>query len=111
MAEKKNTVKKTGAKSNTRAKTTQKKKPMAKGKTHEEQNKGLSYQTKAILMLGIAAVLMCVILIESGGVWLWAHNFFAGLFGFCAILIPLFLLYIAIITALEKRLAEKQPES
>lgn len=107
MAEKKNTVKKTGAKSNTRAKTTQKKKPMAKGKTHEEQNKGLSYQTKAILMLGIAAVLMCVILIESGGVWLWAHNFFAGLFGFCAILIPLFLLYIAIITALEKKISGK----
>lgn len=111
MAEKKKTVKKPGAKSGARANsaknTTKKKNTDTRVKAQQEQEKGLSYQTKAILMFGIAAVLFFVIIIESGGVWLWAHNFLAGLFGFCAILLPLFLAYIAVITALERKIKGK----
>ena len=45
----------------------------------------------------------CLVLIEGDHVWLWLHNLLMGLFGTCAILWPVLLLYISIVTAFERR--------
>ncbi len=76
-----------------------------KGAVENVQTEGrrMSYQTKSLLLLAVSALFMCVILIRCENIWLEIHNFFAGLFGFCGFLPPLLLSYIAIITALEKR--------
>lgn len=106
MAEKrKNTS--SGRKSTASSKSAQKKstKSSSRAKADKEiEKKGLSSQTKAILLLAAAALMLCVIVIKSDSFWLEVHNFFGGLFGFCGFLWPLLLVYIAIMTALEKRI-------
>lgn len=71
------------------------------------ENRRFSSQTRSILLLAFAAVLTCLILMKNESIWLEVHKVLGGLFGFCAILWPLLLVYIAIMTALEKRIEGK----
>lgn len=107
MAEKRKSTA-SGRKSTAKSKTASKKstKSSASAKNNEKaEKKHLSSQTKAILLLAVAAIMMCVILIKNESLWLEVHNVFGGLFGFCGFLWPLLLVYIAIMTALEKKIS------
>lgn len=59
-------------------------------------------QTIAIVLFAVAIFLFCVVLISGEHVWNWLHTAVMGLFGICAILWPILLTYISIVTALEK---------
>ncbi len=60
-------------------------------------------QRYAVIQFAAALLMACFILIAGNNVWLWFHNVLLGLFGNCAILWPILLLYISIVTALEKQ--------
>lgn len=72
-----------------------------------EEKRGLSSQTKAIILLAVAALMFCIILFKNESLWLEVHNVFGGLFGFCGFLCPLLLVYVAIMTALERKIHGK----
>ncbi|MGN1111674.1 MAG: DNA translocase FtsK [Acutalibacteraceae bacterium] len=78
-----------------------------KSAADEEKNKGLSSQAKAIIMLAVAALMLCVIIFKNESVWLEIHNVFGGLFGFCGFVWPLLLIYVAVMTALERKIHGK----
>ena len=78
-----------------------------KSATAEEKRKGLSSQTKAIIMFAVAALMFCVIIFKNESVWLEVHNVFGGLFGFCGFVWPLLLVYVAVMTALERKIHGK----
>jgi DNA segregation ATPase FtsK/SpoIIIE, S-DNA-T family len=60
-------------------------------------------QRHAIIQFAVAILMGCFVLISGDHIWRWCHNLLLGLFGNCAILWPILLLYISIITSLEKR--------
>ena len=60
-------------------------------------------QRYAVVQFAAAILMACFILITGDHVWLWFHNVLLGLFGNCAILWPILLLYISVVTALEKQ--------
>ena len=53
-------------------------------------------------MFAAAILTGCIVLIEGEQIWLWIHNFLLGMFGNCAILWPILLLYVSVVTAIEK---------
>ena len=59
-------------------------------------------QIMAVILFAAAILMGCLVLIEGEHIWLWVHNVLLGLFGNCAILWPILLLYISIVTAVEK---------
>lgn len=59
-------------------------------------------QLAAIILFCISVFLICLCFIDGGGVWGWLRNGSFGLFGFSAYLIPLILIYIAIMATLDK---------
>ncbi len=59
-------------------------------------------QIMAVILFAAAILMGCLVLIEGEHIWLWIHNVLLGLFGNCAILWPILLLYISIVTAVEK---------
>ena len=60
-------------------------------------------QRYAIIQFATAILIGCFVLITGDNIWRWCHNVMLGLFGNCAILWPILLLYISIVTALEKQ--------
>ena len=59
-------------------------------------------QTNAVILFAAGILAVCLVLIEGDHIWRWCHNALLGLFGNCAILGPLLLLYISVVTAMEK---------
>ena len=59
-------------------------------------------QVAAIILFCISAFLICVTLIPGGGLWGGIRTLSFGLFGFSAFVVPLLLLYVAIMTTLDK---------
>ncbi|WP_283607387.1 FtsK/SpoIIIE family DNA translocase [Faecalispora anaeroviscerum] len=59
-------------------------------------------QMTAVVIFAVAVLMAFLVLVKGDHVWNWAHNVLLGLFGNCAILWPILLLYIAIITAVER---------
>lgn len=59
-------------------------------------------QITAILLFALAIFLFLLILVPSENLWNFLQNIFWGLFGKCAVLWPILLLYISITTAKEK---------
>ena len=82
------TVKKTAAYNNTR------KSP--------EQIK-MNNQRKSVLLFTLAIFFGCLIMIKGDSLWQWSHNLLLGLFGGWAILGPFLMLYIAVVTAMNKQ--------
>ena len=60
------------------------------------------HQTAAILLFAAALLLLCIVLIPGGNVWKALHNFVLGLFGICSYILPVLLIYIAVICAMDK---------
>ena len=61
-------------------------------------------QKIAVILMGIAIFLIFVVLIKGQNIWTYLHNSMLGLFGYCAYIIPLLLIYISVICALDKPL-------
>lgn len=60
------------------------------------------HQAAAVLLFAAAILLFCIVMIPGEIVWAAMHNFVRGLFGVCAYLLPVFMVYIAIIAAMER---------
>ncbi|QAT51283.1 DNA translocase FtsK [Caproiciproducens sp. NJN-50] len=60
-------------------------------------------QISAVILFACSILMFCLVLISGDHVWRWFHNILLGLFGSWAILWPILLLYISIITALERQ--------
>ena len=91
-------------------KTTQKRKPAAKTPRsaaadvlRQARESKQRSQISAVLLFALAILMFCLILIEGDHVWRWCHSVLLGLFGTWAVLWPILLLYISIITALERQ--------
>lgn len=79
------------------------KKPAPKARTERElEQLRHRNQMTAVVVFAVAILMAFLVLIKGDHVWLWLHNVLLGLFGNCAILWPVLLLYIAIITAVER---------
>ncbi len=59
-------------------------------------------QMAAIILFGVALFALCLTFIPGGGIWGAVRNFSFGLFGFCAFVVPLILIYVAVMTTLDK---------
>lgn len=68
---------------------------------HAEEAKQRN-QILAILLFALSIFMAFLVLIDGDHVWRWLHNQLMGLFGTCAILWPILLLYISIATAFER---------
>ncbi len=60
-------------------------------------------QVLSVLMFAGAILMFCLVLISGDHVWRWFHEVLLGLFGICAVLWPILLLYLSILTALERQ--------
>lgn len=59
-------------------------------------------QIAAVILFAIALFCVCLAFISGGGIWGFFRNVLFGLFGFCAFVIPIILIYVAIMTTLDK---------
>lgn len=59
-------------------------------------------QMRAVVMFACAIFLGCLVLIPGDNLWKWAHEAVLGLFGSWALLWPFLMIYVAVITTLEK---------
>lgn len=59
-------------------------------------------QVAAIILFCLAVFFICITLIPGGGLWGGIRTLSFGLFGFSAFILPLLLLYVAIMTTLDK---------
>ena len=78
-------------------------KAVAEKKKPDEQAIRQRNQRYAVIQFAAAILIGCFVLITGDHVWRWCHDVLLGLFGNCAILWPILLLYISIVTALEKQ--------
>ena len=54
------------------------------------------------MLFACAILLGCLVLIPGDNLWRWAHDAILGLFGSWALLWPVLMIYVAVITAMEK---------
>lgn len=66
------------------------------------QRQSANRQRTAVLLAGCSIFLACVVLIEGANVWTFLHNAILGLFGYCAYILPLVLLWLAVVFARNK---------
>lgn len=59
-------------------------------------------QVKAVLLLAAAVLVFFLVVVRGENIWQWFHDLLMGLFGGWAIMWPLLMAYIAIVTALER---------
>ena len=59
-------------------------------------------QIRAVVLFASAILLGCLVLIPGESLWNWAHGAILGLFGSWALLWPVLMIYVAVITAMEK---------
>lgn len=81
------------------------KRPNSLTKAQEErlmEQKRQRNQVRAIVLFAAAILMGCMILIPGESVWHWFHDLFMGLFGTWAILWPILLIYVAVMTAMER---------
>ena len=105
-AKKKSTSNKT---SSSRAITT-KKGSSAKGASKpkpEEIKRGMNPQVKALLLVAAGILLLALVIIPGGAVWKSIHQFLFGIFGICALLVPVIFIYMGIMISKEKQMEHK----
>lgn len=62
----------------------------------------MNRQFSAIILFAIAVFLLCIAIIDAGGLWGVLRTFLFGMFGFCTFIFPLLLFVIAIFLTLDK---------
>lgn len=60
-------------------------------------------QAYAVILFAASILMFCLVLVTGDNIWRWVHNVLLGLFGNCAIIWPVLLLYISLVTAMEKQ--------
>ena len=60
-------------------------------------------QRKSVVMFAAAIFNGCLVLVPGDSVWRWLHNLLVGIFGGWAILGPILMLYIAVVTAMNRQ--------
>lgn len=85
-----------------------KKSSPAAAKTKTKPKPDLEYmkqrnQINAIIMFAVSILMVCLVLIKGDHIWLWCHSVLLGLFGTCAIIWPILLFYISLVTAFERQ--------
>lgn len=58
-------------------------------------------QMRAVVLFACSIFLACLVLIPGDNLWKWAHGAFLGIFGSWALLWPVLIIYVAIVTALD----------
>ena len=102
MANTQNKKKKTSqSKASSASKST---KSSTKGTSKKEVSQTVKRQKYAIVLMAAAVFLFCVAFIKGESVWFHLHNAMFGIFGFCAYLIPVMLVYMAVVYAKDKPL-------
>lgn len=59
-------------------------------------------QMRAVILFACAIFAACLVLIPGDNLWKWAHTALLGLFGSWALLWPVLMIYVAVVTTLEK---------
>lgn len=80
-------------------------KPQGKGgksNTKNAERLAANKQVAAIILFCAALFGLCITFIPGGGLWGGLRSLSFGLFGFCAFVIPLLLIYIAVMTTLDR---------
>ncbi|MBQ8228210.1 MAG: DNA translocase FtsK [Clostridia bacterium] len=81
-----------------KSKQTSKKQPAKKS---QGQTQAQRQRTAVIIMIG-ALLLFCMTLIKGESAWAAIHNFIFGVFGICAYIWPIMLVYLAVMFAINK---------
>jgi S-DNA-T family DNA segregation ATPase FtsK/SpoIIIE len=76
-------------------------KPLVNRRTVEMEQR--HRQVSAILLFALAILLACIAMIPGVHIWLMLHHLVRGLFGDCALLWPVLLLYVAFTAAFERQ--------
>ena len=95
------TAKKTGTKTSASSKNVRASNIKRKKRYTKEQLE-LRTQRFSIILFAVAILTSAIIFIKGESVWLSLHNFMLGLFGACAIAVPVLFFYIAVVTAMKK---------
>lgn len=74
----------------------------ASAKKVNEERSGAKRELAAIVLFCISIFSICLCFINGGGIWGMLRNLSFGLFGFSSFIFPLILIYIAIMTTLDK---------
>ena len=90
-----------------RSQAEKRKKPMTKAEKEQQRLRELEAirqrnQIMAVVLFAVSILMGCLVLIPGENIWAWLHNQLMGLFGVCAIFWPILLLYIAVVTALDR---------
>lgn len=64
-------------------------------KAEQEAAERRCRRIKSIIISGIAILIFCLFIIRGDMFWTTVHSFIWGIFGFCGILIPILMIYIA----------------
>ena len=90
------------------ADTAAKKKSGAASGAHKKQTESRrarsqrGREVKAIVLFALSLLLLFLVLIKGQNVWEWAHNFLFGLFGLCTFIVPLFMMAVAVLEAVDR---------
>ena len=76
-----------------------------KKKTQSRENEQIKFEDKnpisrqhlSIILAGVAAIFFFITVIPGESVWNWCHEALKGLFGFCAWVIPIILVYVVVV--------------
>lgn len=102
------TPKKTGTKKRTAAPAARKKAQPRGRSTSQKGNQMTAEairqrnQIRAVVLFACAILLACLVLIQGDNLWSWAHGAILGIFGSWALLWPVLMIYVAVVTALDK---------
>lgn len=92
---------------NTNRNTSPAKRGGAQSKRSAAEKSGMNPQIKAILLCAAGILLLALVVIRGGSLWQIIHQFLFGLFGVCALLVPVIFIYMGIMTAKEKEMEHK----
>ncbi len=73
----------------------QKRNVKAKTKKQNDNAKGESKQGTAVILFGVAIVLMALVIFRLDSLWALLHDYLLGLFGWTAFIIPIYVGYVA----------------
>ncbi len=71
-------------------------------KQNTKKNFSVNRQFSAIILFAIAILLLCLAIIDAGGLWGILRTFLFGMFGFCTFIFPLLLFVVAVFLTLDK---------
>lgn len=89
-----NTTNRAGIGKNTRS-------AAAKSKQRSQEMIKERNRVRSVILFVVAIFIGCLVLIDGNNLWLWAHNAVLGIFGGWAILGPILMIYVAVVTSME----------